>query len=116
MEDHKEMSDRIVAEAERTSEPLAKDGAHNIKIRTNRFIKEAKEDGIPVFVAYYLPETGYRYGVVLPEDCGEPFKSECEKFVEFAKVCIGFNKTAFKQVSSKGRAKVQASCFTEEEL
>lgn len=60
------------------------------------FCKECEQLGIPVFLALYLPEKGYRYRAVFPEEIAEEIASNVEseygKFVNFLKVCTDFNK------------------------
>lgn len=66
---------------------------HHINVEANRFCKECKDAEIPVFVAYYLPQKGYKYKSVFPEEIEtNELKSEYGKFKEFLKVCIDFNK------------------------
>lgn len=67
---------------------------HNIRIAANQLVKECQDAGIPMFFAYYLPDKGYQYAAMFPEEMPdrENLKSEHNKFKKFLQVIIDFNK------------------------
>lgn len=72
---------------------VSKEAVHNLKINANRLIKEAKESEIPMFIAYYVPGTGYIYDGIFPEEIGTPaMKPAHGKFLKFLRDCLDFNK------------------------
>jgi len=67
--------------------------SHAMKIASNQLIKLAEENKIPVFVAYYDPKKGYQYNGLFPEEIDSlDVTSQYNRFYEFLKVCVGFNK------------------------
>lgn len=67
--------------------------SHAVKIATNQLVKIAEDNDIPIFIAYYDPSRGYQYNGIFPEEIGTPdIASQYDRFLEFLKVCIGFNK------------------------
>lgn len=73
------------------------DSIHEAKIAINAFTKKFEELGIPVFIAAYTGESGkldgYVYDAVLPEEIGtEKCESQYQRFMQFIKVVIDFNK------------------------
>ncbi len=71
---------------------------HDLKIEINKLVKKAKDEGIPTFFIYYSPEDGYVYHGCLPEEIVNKdvdVSSEYQKFYEFLRVCIGYNKDEF---------------------
>lgn len=69
---------------------------HRINIGARNFCKECERNGIPIFLAYFLPGKGYRYRAAFPEEIEtESVKSEYGKFKQFLKVCIDFNKNDY---------------------
>lgn len=66
---------------------------HAVKIATNQLVKLAGENDIPIFIAYYDPRRGYQYNGLFPEEIESPdVMSQYERFMDFLKVCISFNR------------------------
>jgi len=66
---------------------------HRVKMAAKAFVRDLESEGIPSFVAYYLPGKGYKYRATFPEEIGsEELESEFGKFKKFLQVCIDFNK------------------------
>lgn len=70
---------------------------HDLKIQINAMCKEAKKNGVPIFVAYYSPADGYVYNGVIPEEIEDvsDIKSEYGKFFAFLRICMNYNKEEF---------------------
>lgn len=70
---------------------------HDLKIQINAMCKEAKRNGVPIFIAYYSPSDGYVYNGVIPEEIedAEDIKSEYGKFYEFLRICMNYNREEF---------------------
>lgn len=71
--------------------------SHELHMRVKNLCKYCEENGVPVFIAYYLAAKGYLYRGVFPEEINtEDVLSEYGKFKQFLKVCIGFNEEDYK--------------------
>ncbi len=71
---------------------------HQLKIAVNQMVKDARKNGIPIFIAYYSPTEGYVYNGAIPESITNPeadVSSEYGKFNAFLRVCMGYNKEEF---------------------
>ncbi len=73
---------------------------HDLRIDVNKMTREAKEHGIPIFIAFYSPLDGYVYNAVLPEEVedenlAKDLESEYGKFNKFLRICMDFNREEF---------------------
>ena len=68
---------------------------HRITLTTKRFVKDCADSDVPVFVAYYLPGKGLKYRAILPDELEMPAKEVEDKFNEFLKVVVGFDKEEY---------------------
>lgn len=92
-EDIDNIQELSVEESDNEEKTNTMDKTHDVKIGSNRLIKLSEERKVPIFIAYYDPQKGYQYDGVLPEEVQTTdVHGEYGKFIEFMKVCIGFNK------------------------
>lgn len=92
-EDMDNIQELSIEEGDNEEKTSSMDKTHDVKIGSNRLVKLAEERKIPIFVAYYDPQKGYQYDGVLPEEVQTTdSRGQYGKFIEFMKVCIGFNK------------------------
>ena len=71
---------------------------HTLKISVNDMVKNAKENGVPMFIAYYSPTDGYVFNGVLPEEIineDADVSSEYGKFNAFMRICMNYNREEF---------------------
>ena len=92
-EDMDNIQELSIEEGDNEEKTSSMDKTHDVKIGSNRLIKLAEECKIPIFIAYYDPQKGYQYDGVLPEEVQTTdSRGQYGKFIEFMKICIGFNK------------------------
>ena len=76
-----------------TQTEVTNEGPHKVLLAGKQFIKTAEEKGIPALAIYYIPGKGYKYQGILPQELeNEEVSSEYDKFKEFLRLIIGFNK------------------------
>lgn len=96
-------------------EEMQKKAKHELKINSNRLLKECEEAEIPIFIAYFIPGEGYVYQGLLPEEIGtENVSSEYGRFTEFLKTCIGFNQADVKPIIKLNSSEDKAMDESEE--
>ena len=78
------------AEIQITSEDV-----HRIKIMTNSLVRLCREVNIPIFIAFHIPQKGYQYNALFPEEI--EYKPEYGKFKKFLQTIIDFNKEEYVQ-------------------
>lgn len=92
-EEETQNCERIQESSEEAKKNAMNELHHTANQIAKHYCKSLEELGIPVFTAYYVPQKGYRYKAIFPEEISNPeLASEYKKFNEFLKVCIGFNK------------------------
>lgn len=86
--------------------------AHSVRIASNQLVKQCQDAGIPMFFCFYLPEKGYQYAAIFPEEMPERdnLKSQNHKFKRFLQAVIDFDKKQYMTHISEMQSK-----FTEED-
>lgn len=66
---------------------------HEVNMQAKNLVKLCEVLGIPIFIAYYLVDKGYKYKALLPEEIeNADVSSEYGKFAKFLRVVMDFNK------------------------
>ena len=78
------------------NEELEDTTPRDVNARAKELVRLCEENGIPIFMAYYLANKGYKYRAVLPEELDNPdVSSEYGKFAAFLRIVMDFNKADY---------------------
>lgn len=80
------------------NEEMEDTSPREVNAKAKELLNLCKESDVPVFIAYYLAEKGYKYKALLPEEIMDPKKnltSEYGKFAAFLRVVMDFNKADY---------------------
>lgn len=80
------------------NEEMEDTSPREVNAKAKELLNLCKETDVPVFIAYYLAEKGYKYKALLPEEIMNPEKnltSEYGKFAAFLRVVMDFNKSDY---------------------
>jgi len=71
---------------------------HDFNIKIRNLVKECEDAKIPIFVAYYLNDKGFKYRATLPQEVGITEienKEVCNKFKKFLQVVMNYDKNDY---------------------
>lgn len=80
------------------NEEMEDTSPREVNAKAKELLNTCKDADVPVFIAYYLAEKGYKYKALLPEEIMNQEKSltsEYGKFAAFLRVVMDFNKADY---------------------